>query len=68
VQEQGKIRLTLRRQDDTDIEPPQTATWDTLLNYVFPERMIKPPQEVYSDSDYVEIYRGLNKEKVLLPK
>lgn len=66
VQEQGKIRLTLRSPSDTSLEPLQPANWDTVLQYLFPRA---PTAEIeYKPSDYVEIYRGLNKEKVLLSK
>ncbi|MBM3244374.1 MAG: Flp pilus assembly protein CpaB [Candidatus Omnitrophica bacterium] len=68
IQEQGKIRLVLRSPGDTKFEPVQAASWDTLFSYVFPERNIPKPEEVHAPSDYVEIYRGMTKEKVLLAK
>lgn len=68
VQEQGKIKLTLRSPADTKIEQVQPASWEALFMYVFPERAIKPPEKELKPEDYVEIYRGLNKERVLLPK
>ena len=71
VQDQGKIRLTLRSPTDTKIEPVQPASWDTLLQYVMPkveskgqEKKKEEPQAV----GYVEIYRGLSKERVPLYK
>lgn len=64
VQEHGKIRLTLRSAQDSTLEPVKAADWNTLLQYVFPQ----PPEEEHKPSDYVEIYRGMNKEKVLLSK
>lgn len=68
VQEQGKIRLTMRSPTDTKVEPVIAANWESLFQYVFPERMAKPQEEQHKPGDYVEIYRGLNKEKVLLAK
>jgi pilus assembly protein CpaB len=68
VQEQGKIRLVLRSPTDTKVEPMQPASWDTLFQYLMP-----PPQQAEEPkpepaAGYVEIYRGLNKEKVPLTK
>lgn len=69
VQEQGKIRLTMRSPTDTKVEPVVAANWESLFQYVFPERIAKPrEEEQHKPGDYVEIYRGLNKEKVLLTK
>lgn len=68
VQEQGKIMLTLRSPTDTKFEPVQPASWDALLQYVFPERAVPKAEEEHKPSDYVEIYRGMTKEKVLLSK
>lgn len=69
VQEQGKIRLTMRSPTDTKVEPVVAANWESLFQYVFPERIAKPrEEEQHKPGDYVEIYRGLNKEKVLLIK
>jgi pilus assembly protein CpaB len=69
VQEQGKIRLTMRSPTDTKVEPVVAANWESLFQYVFPERIAKPQEEEqHKPGDYVEIYRGLNKEKVLLTK
>lgn len=68
VQEQGKIRLTMRSPTDTKVEPVIAANWESLFQYVFPERIAKPQEEQHKPGDYVEIYRGLNKEKVLLAK
>lgn len=72
VQEQGKIRLTMRSPADTKVEPVVAANWESLFQYVFPERIAKPQekeqQPVHKPGDYVEIYRGLNREKVLLNK
>lgn len=66
VQEQGKIRLTLRSPTDAKIENVQAASWETLFQYLFPKEreQVKPE----SPKDYVEIYRGLSKERVPLAK
>ncbi|MDD4953381.1 MAG: Flp pilus assembly protein CpaB [Candidatus Omnitrophica bacterium] len=69
VQEQSKIRLVLRSPTDAKIESVQPASWDTLSQYIMPgppaagEAGVKPQEE---EGEYVEIYRGLNKEKVPL--
>lgn len=72
VQEQGgKLRLTLRSPSDAKVEPVQLVTWDSLFQYLMPQReqqqskeaLPPPPQE-----EYVEVYRGTNKENVPLAK
>lgn len=66
VQEQGKIRLTLRSPADSKIEPVQPASWDALMQYLYPQRATQ--QEERPPGDYVEVYHGMNKEKVLIAK
>ncbi len=66
VQEQGKIRLTLRSPTDSKIEPIQPASWDALMQYLYPRAEQAPV--VHPPEDYVEIYRGTSKEKVLITK
>lgn len=71
VQEQGKIRLVLRSPADSQVQPVLPATWETLFQYVMPKETAKPePKEEKSKAtiEYVEIYRGLNKERVPLSK
>lgn len=73
VQEQGKIRLILRSPADSQVQPTQPASWETLFQYIMPNRQIdkeaaQPKAEVEAPQGYVEIYRGLNKEKVPLSK
>lgn len=75
VQEQGKIRLTLRSPADSRIESTQPASWDTLFRYIMPqqESTSKPeikelPKEMTTATEYIDIYRGLNKEKIPLSK
>ena len=67
VQEQGKIRLILRSPSDAQIEPLQPANWDTLFEYIMPrekQQLEDKKQGPDSNVGYVEVYRGLNKEKV----
>ncbi len=74
VQEQGKIRLTLRSPADSRIESTQPASWDTLFKYIMPQQEQVGKSEVKEltrepvNTEYVEIYRGVNKEKVPLSK
>lgn len=80
VQEQGKIRLVLRSPADSQIEQVKPASWDTLFQYVMPKETREQPKEVEPPPppepkkeepkpiDYVEIYRGTNKERVPLSK
>lgn len=72
VQDQGKIRLALRSPSDAKIEQMQPASWDTLFQYLMPPETdetkakqakagkAKEPEP----ESYIEIYRGLNKDKV----
>lgn len=71
VQEQGKIRLTLRSPADSKVEPIQQANWETLAQYLAsksPAAKEAQAKEQPQPVGYVEIYRGLNKEKVPLYK
>ena len=71
VQEQGKIKLSLRSPADSQVMPTQVATWDTLFQYIMPKETHKAEsqkEEPVVSSEYVEIYRGLNKEKIPLSK
>ncbi len=73
VQEQGKIRLTLRSPADSQVQPAVPTTWDTLFKYIMPnaestgaetkEATVKAPP-----TEYVEIYRGLRRERIPLSK
>lgn len=70
VQEQGKLRLILRSPADSQVQPVQPASWDTLFQYIMPAAPQRE-SEVKTEpqpNEYVEIYRGVNKEKVLLSK
>jgi pilus assembly protein CpaB len=62
VQEQGKIRLVLRSPQDNQVQNVPPANWDTLFRYIMPPRESTVEAEVPT----VEIYRGLQKERVPL--
>ena len=64
VQEQAKIRLTLRSPADSKKEAPKPVSWDTVFEYVMPELLQKPQQAPKQPT--VEVYRGLNKEEMPL--
>lgn len=75
VQEQGKMRLTLRSPADANVEPVVPASWDTLFQYIMPQQKTaekiedkKQAPEIVDTTEYVEVLRGMNKEKVALPK
>jgi pilus assembly protein CpaB len=73
VQEQGKIRLSLRSPGDSQIQPIQPASWDTVMQYAMPNMVRQEmPQEIKKTEPqaegYVEVYRGLNKESVPIYK
>jgi pilus assembly protein CpaB len=66
VQEQAKIRLVLRSPIDSQIELVQPAGWDTLFQYIAPQALTKSTADKGSSVKYIEIHRGLNKERVPL--
>lgn len=71
VTEQGKIRLTLRSPADSQVQPAVPTTWDALFRYILPAKEIsqkKSDKGSEEKIDYVEIYRGLNKERVPLSR
>ena len=71
VQEQGsKMRLTLRSPADANVEPVVPASWETLFQYIMPQQKNAEVKEVSAadTTEYVEVFRGLNKEKVSLSK
>jgi len=67
VQEQGKVRLVARSPADSQVQPFQPVGWDALMQYIMPQ-LGEQKVEVKEPDDVVEIYRGLNKEVVILPK
>ena len=75
VQEQGKMRLTMRSPADAKVEPMAPAGWDTLFQYIMPQRQMasgdesdSAPAPVVDTTEYVEVFRGLNKDRVALSK
>jgi len=68
VQEQGKIRLVMRSPADAKVETLPPANWDTLLQYIMPVKQSSEGERVVDTNEYIEVIRGLNKEKVPLIK
>jgi pilus assembly protein CpaB len=73
VQEQGKLRLMLRSPADSKIEEVQPAGWDALFRYIMPRQAAAPEAAQKEEpapeaGAYVEVYRGLNKEKMHISK
>lgn len=77
VQEQGRVRLTLRSPSDAKIESVQPASWDTLFQYMVPKETLEAKQKeearqkelnIEESGQYIEIYRGMKKEKIPLSK
>ena len=58
IQEQGKVRLSLRSAKDAKIESSKSITWDNISDYL--------PQlrGAGEGSETIEIYRGLKKERI----
>jgi pilus assembly protein CpaB len=72
VQEQkSKIRLVLRSPADSKTTPVLPASWDTLFQYIMPQRMKQVKKQAQKPKETVrkvEIIRGLQKEEVVLTK
>jgi len=71
VQEQGKLRLTLRSPADAKVEQIVPANWNTLFQYIMPQSPLSGEGEMKKEEQpegTVEIYRGLNKEKIPLSR
>jgi pilus assembly protein CpaB len=71
IQEQGKIRLILRSPADSKISQLQIVTPNNLamfLQSLLPQETAKQDQkeQIIQPTSYVEIYRGLKKEKIPL--
>ena len=64
ISEQAKIRLVLRNPQDNKMEPLEITSLDSLFKYISPQQAEKP--ELPKPTGYVEVYRGLVKEKVPL--
>jgi len=65
VQEQGKMRLVMRSPADAKVEPIAPASWDSFFQYVMPQREV---EKVIDTNEYIEVLRGLSKERVPLAK
>lgn len=74
VQEQGKIQLVLRSPMDTQVQQIPPASWESLFAYLYPDIVKQAqlqaaqPKAQPKEPNKVEIYRGLNKEEVILTK
>ena len=70
LQEQSKLRLVLRSPADSKIQLVKPVSWDAVLQYLIPrlESYQKPAEkeEPSLPSKYIEIYRGLSKDKIPL--
>ena len=75
VQEQGKIRFTLRSPADAKIESIMPANLNTLFQYIMPQSQganqgvsQESKKEELPPVETIEIYRGANKEKIPISK
>ena len=66
VQEQGKMRLVMRSPADAKIEPIAPATWESFFQYIMPPKEAAAP--MVDNNEYIEVLRGLSKERVPLSK
>jgi Flp pilus assembly protein CpaB len=67
VQEQGKLRLVLRSPADAAIEPILPASWDSFFQHIMPPKPASEEPVVVEDkTEYVEILRGLSKDRMPL--
>jgi pilus assembly protein CpaB len=65
VQEQGKFRLILRSPADSQMQAISPASWEALFQHLAPADAAKKQE---NPSEFVEIYRGLKREKIPLSK
>lgn len=68
VQEQGKIRLTLRSPADAKVEPITPANLNTLFQYIMPQQQVAEQEAKKEEQETIEIYRGASKERIPLSK
>lgn len=69
VQEQGKLRLTLRSPIDSNIQPVQPASWETVFQYIMPKgQAVKETPKTEEAVPSIEIYRGSKKERIPISK
>jgi pilus assembly protein CpaB len=64
LEQQTKIRLVLRAQADSKVEPVQLATWDSIIRLIMPDAATQKPPEAKPPARTIEVYRGLKKEVV----
>lgn len=69
-EQQGRFRLVLRSPADSQMQPLKPVTWEALFQYLMPPKEApKPELKVEIEpTGYVEIYRGLKREKVPFSK
>jgi Flp pilus assembly protein CpaB len=60
LQDQGKIRISLRSTDDAQIEIVEPITWQSVLEQI--------PSLKAKQGETIDIYRGLKKEQITLSK
>ena len=60
LQEQGKIRISLRSSDDSRIETVESTTWQSVLEQI--------PALKEKEAESIDIYRGLKKERINISK
>ncbi|MCM8782098.1 MAG: Flp pilus assembly protein CpaB, partial [Candidatus Omnitrophica bacterium] len=68
VQEQAKIRFLLRSPADSQLQPVQPVSWDTLFRFLIPQESQSQDQiETSTQMREIEIYRGLKREVIHVP-
>ncbi len=60
ISETGKIRLVLRNPQDSKMEPLEVTSLESLLRYLSPQQAEK--KEIPKPTNFIEVYRGMNKE------
>jgi len=68
VQEQGRLRLVLRSPADSQTQALKPISWDALFQYVIPAASKQAPKQESEQMEYVEIYRGMKKDRIPLLK
>jgi len=68
VQEQGKMRLVMRSPADARVESMAPVSWESLFQYIMPQKQNVELSKPVDTTEYVEVLRGLNKTKVPLSK
>lgn len=71
VQEQGKMRFTLRSPADAKVEPITPANLNTLFQYIMPQQQaqaVEQESKKEAPVETIEIYRGISKERIPISK